>query len=131
MATLPYQYLGAPIHYKKLSAIHFDHLLRKIETKVSGWKGKLLSSGGKLTLLQSVMSALPLHVLYVLKPPMSIIHRIEQAFAHFFWGDKGGKRLKIWIKWATISRPKEEGELGLRDLKEMMAALHGKLGWII
>lgn len=79
-------------------------------------------------MLQSVLSDLPLHLLFVLKPPMSIIHRIEQAFAHFFWGGGSGKNLKAWIKWSKISRPKEEGGIGLRYLKEMMKAMLSLVG---
>ncbi|KAF5442125.1 hypothetical protein F2P56_037172 [Juglans regia] len=47
----PFTYLGVPIVDAKLKASHFGPLLEKIGKKVSGWKSRLLSQGGRLILL--------------------------------------------------------------------------------
>lgn len=35
------------------------------------------------------------------------------------------------IAWKKIAKPKEEGGLGIKDLKEVMQALHMKIVWFI
>lgn len=66
--TYPFNYLGAPISYKKLSASNLEFLIDKVSKKVAGWKGKLLSAGAKITLIKAVLSSMPLHILAILKP---------------------------------------------------------------
>lgn len=78
----------------------------KISKKVATWK--LLSTGGKLTLIKVVLSSTPLHILAVLKPTKVVIDQIEKIFSQFFWGDKEGKSKMIWIKWSRITNLKRK-----------------------
>lgn len=39
------------------------------------------------------------------------------------------KRKQHLISWKKVSKPKEEGGLGIRKAKEMNKALLGKIGW--
>jgi hypothetical protein len=48
---LPTTYLGVPLHHKTLTKKHWNFLLEKIEKKLKGWQGKLLSIGDRVTLL--------------------------------------------------------------------------------
>lgn len=107
----------------------FDFLITKIAKKVASWKGKFLSMGGKLTLIQVVLGSVPIHILSVLKPPSKNLQSIEKLFSQFFWGEHGGKGKKAWISWKKVTKPREEGGLGIKALAEMMAALHTKLAW--
>lgn len=92
-------------------------------------KGHFLYMGGKIILIQSVLSALPIHILAVLKSPMKVLKRIEKAFSVFFGGDVDKKAKKSWIAWEFI-KPREEDGLGIKSLKEVMQALHAKLTWV-
>lgn len=53
--------------------------------------------GGKLTLIQSGLYALPIHVIFVLNPREKIFQQIEKVFAQLFWGQSEGKHKKSWI----------------------------------
>lgn len=61
VTTLPLTYLGAPLHWKKLSTYEWQPLISKIENRLQTWKGSLLSLEGRVTLLNSVLSAIPLY----------------------------------------------------------------------
>ncbi|KAF6139823.1 hypothetical protein GIB67_009670 [Kingdonia uniflora] len=45
LRSFPMVYLGALISYGKVTIVKSDKLLEKVQSKVEGWKGKLLSNG--------------------------------------------------------------------------------------
>ncbi|MCI57022.1 putative non-LTR retroelement reverse transcriptase, partial [Trifolium medium] len=55
--------------------------------------------GGRLVLLKSVLTALPIYFLSFFKAPSDIISLIESLFKKFLWG--GGEEAKKihWVKW--------------------------------
>jgi hypothetical protein len=57
--SLPVTYLELPLTIKKPSREVYYPLLEKVEDKLDGWKGKLISKGGRLQLADSVLSAIP------------------------------------------------------------------------
>jgi hypothetical protein len=54
------KYLGIPIHYRTLSNANWKRVEEHFEKRLSSWKGKHLSTGGLLTLINSVLSSLPM-----------------------------------------------------------------------
>ena len=85
LTTLPITYLGVPIHWTHLITEHWDALVDKVETKLQGWKGKLLSLGGRVTLLNSVISTIPLYWLSVYRLPNKVRQRIDKLRRRFLW----------------------------------------------
>jgi hypothetical protein len=61
--SFPLKYLGVPLYDKELRTCYWDVLLNKITTKLSNWKGVLLSFSGRLTLLNYVLSTVSIHML--------------------------------------------------------------------
>lgn len=56
---LPIMYLGIPIPGRRLRKLDWEGLISKIRKRLSSWKVKHLSLGGRLTLVNSVLSAIP------------------------------------------------------------------------
>jgi hypothetical protein len=50
LGSLPMEYLGIPVSDKKLGKGAFVRVPEKISKRIPPWKGKLLSSGARLTL---------------------------------------------------------------------------------
>lgn len=48
---LPLDYLGCPLHKGRTTNTLFLSLINKLQNKLGGWKGKVLSMGEKLILL--------------------------------------------------------------------------------
>ncbi|XP_075083708.1 uncharacterized protein LOC142167457 [Nicotiana tabacum] len=92
-------------------------------------RGKLLSFGGKATLISSVLQSMPVHMLSVLDPPNSVLGHLHKTFARFFWSTKEEGRSRHWASWQNLYLPKEEGPLGFRSLNNVSKALFAKLWW--
>ncbi|KAL2512548.1 RNase H domain-containing protein [Abeliophyllum distichum] len=65
----PFTYLGIPLFKGARKTFVYDDLLQKIKSRISGWAFRLLSSGGRITLLRCVLSSLPLYLLQIMQPP--------------------------------------------------------------
>lgn len=62
-------YLGAPLWIGTPKRHHFNQLLDRFLSKLSGWKLRLLSSAGREILVRHVLSSLPTHIAMVLPLP--------------------------------------------------------------
>lgn len=67
--TLPITYLGLPLTITKPNKHLFIPLIQKMEKRLQGWRGKLLSKGGRMQLVASVLSALPIYYMAAFKLP--------------------------------------------------------------
>nr|XP_016500330.1 PREDICTED: uncharacterized protein LOC107818794 [Nicotiana tabacum] len=90
---------------------------------------KLLSFGGKATLISSVLQSIPVHMLSVLDPLNNILEHLHKTFARFFWSTKEEGISRHWASWQTLCLTKEEGGLGFRSLHDVSRALFAKLWW--
>jgi hypothetical protein len=59
VCQFPCKYIGLPLHIGRLCREAEQVLIDKIGAKLPGWKGKLLTKSGRLTQVQSVLSAIP------------------------------------------------------------------------
>ncbi|XP_039145736.1 uncharacterized protein LOC120282975 [Dioscorea cayenensis subsp. rotundata] len=58
---LPVTYLGIPISRRRPRKQDWDILIAKVRDRLSSWKARQLSAGGRLILLNSVLSAIPMY----------------------------------------------------------------------
>ena len=80
------------MHYRKLSNKDWKAIDDRIEKRLSGWKGKFLSVGGRLVLINSVLSSLPMLMLSFFEIPRGIFKKIEYYRSRFFWQNDGHKK---------------------------------------
>ncbi|EOY25448.1 Uncharacterized protein TCM_016754 [Theobroma cacao] len=95
----------------------------------AGWENKTLSPGGRITLLRSVLSSMPMYLLQVLKPPVVVIEKIERLFNSFLWGDSTTDKRMHWVAWYKLTFPCSEGGLDIRRLNDVSDAFMMKLWW--
>jgi hypothetical protein len=62
--SLPFRYLGIPIHYRRLLNKEWNPVENFFEKKLSCWQGKLLSYGDRLVLINSVLTSLTMFMLF-------------------------------------------------------------------
>ena len=73
----------------KIASI-WNPILEKMEKKLSGWKRLYLSKGGRLTLLKSTLSSLPMYFLSLFTIPKAVAARMERIQRNFLWGSSTG-----------------------------------------
>ncbi|GLT77858.1 hypothetical protein SLA2020_494130 [Shorea laevis] len=101
-------------------------VVSKFRGKLAVWKSALLSFGGRLTLLNSVLSALPTFFMSLFLMPNVVIDQLVKIQRDFLWGGSRDKRKISWVKWEAICWNKEKGGLGVPDLRRRNWALLGK-----
>jgi hypothetical protein len=57
----PCCYLGIPLSVYKLKWSEEQPLVGKVAARIPGWKGQLLNTMGRTTLVKATMSAIPIH----------------------------------------------------------------------
>jgi hypothetical protein len=75
--SLPFRYLGIPIHFRRLKNGEWKPVEDRFEKKLSSWIGKLLSYGDRLVLINSVLTSLPMFMLSVFKIPKGVRKRLD------------------------------------------------------
>lgn len=83
--SLPFLYLGLPLGASPRLKKTWKPIIDKGRVKLASWKRKLLSFGGRLTLIKSVLSSLPVYYLSIFKMPQSVIMTIDHLRAAFLW----------------------------------------------
>jgi hypothetical protein len=122
----PIRYLGIPIHYRRLTIAEWKCVEERLQKRLSSWKGKLLSLGGRLILINSVLTNMVLYMISFFLLPKGVLHRLDYYRSRFFWqGDSEKKKYRL-VKWSVICTPKDQGGLGIHDLQVENTALLGK-----
>ncbi|GKC33644.1 putative RNA-directed DNA polymerase, eukaryota, reverse transcriptase zinc-binding domain protein [Tanacetum coccineum] len=111
--SLPFIYLGLLVGSKMNRVAGWNVIVKRIKERLSSWKAKTLSIGGRLTLIRSILSSLPIFYLSLFKAPMKIINLLESIRSILFWGFKDSQRRISWVKWKLVLLDKETGGLGV------------------
>ncbi|GKD17169.1 hypothetical protein Tco_1206327 [Tanacetum coccineum] len=73
-----------------------DEIIGKVSNRLSKWKIKTLSVGGRLTLIKSVLTSLPLYHMSLYKAPLGVLRDLESLRRKFFNGaDINEKRFSM------------------------------------
>ena len=86
VGVIPFVYLGLPIGGNARRKSFWNPLINRLRTRMSGWKLKHLSLGGRLVLLKFVLLSLPVYALSFFKALSGIVSSIESILNCFFWG---------------------------------------------
>lgn len=86
------KYLGLPENFERKKKDMIISIVDQIRQKAASWSTRQLSSGGKLVLLQSVLSAVPSYPMMCFKLPKSLTKRIKSSLTRFWWDDNPEKK---------------------------------------
>ncbi|KHN30898.1 Putative ribonuclease H protein, partial [Glycine soja] len=92
-------------------------------------KQKHLSFGGRVTLIRSILTSIPIYFLSFFRIPAKVAAKLTQIQRRFLWGGGLDQKKIAWVKWETICLPKEKGGLGIKDITTFNRALLGKWRW--
>jgi hypothetical protein len=123
IGAFPITYLGVPLHYTKLRKEDIQPVVDKFIKRIAGWRGKLLSYVGRLTLPKSCLSSIPTYLLSVIKFSKWAIEAIDSQMAHFLWNNHEGGGEYHLANWQIVAQKKEVECMGIPNLQHFNMCL--------
>nr|GEU98327.1 RNA-directed DNA polymerase, eukaryota, reverse transcriptase zinc-binding domain protein [Tanacetum cinerariifolium] len=125
----PFLYLGSKVG-GSMSRLHeWDEVVERVKMRLSKWKMKSLSIGGRLTLLKSVLGSMTIYNMSILKVPLGVLRTLELIRSHFFNGHALGSNKASWVSWKKVLSSKDKGGLGVSSLYALNRGLLFKWIW--
>jgi len=131
LGEMPMKYLGIPISDKHLNISAFSFLHQKLYKRLDPWKGRLLTSGGRQILTNSCLSSIPLYCMGFYWLQDGVHKKMDSIRANFLWQGTEDKFRYHMAKWEMVSRPKDQGGLGIINTRLMNDCLLVKWIWKI
>ena len=89
------KYLGIPLGGNLLREDFWEPELNKVAKRLDGWKRAFLSRGGRLILIELVLSAIPIYYFSLFHVPRNVVCLMEIFLSVFTFG-------RAVIKWKLI-----------------------------
>lgn len=94
--TQPKKYLGLSSLIGKQV---FNEIKEMVGKKLSGWKEKLLSIGGREILIKAVAQAVPTYIMGCFLLPKGLCEDLEGMMRNFWWGQRHHESKIAWVSW--------------------------------
>nr|GEX00481.1 hypothetical protein [Tanacetum cinerariifolium] len=107
----------------------WNDIIESMVSRLSRWKLKTLSIGGRLTILKSVLGAIPIYRMSIFKVPMKVLQNMESIRSRFFNGADINSKKPSWVRWKNVMAYKDTGGLGVQSLFALNRALMFKWVW--
>ena len=113
--TTSFIYLGLPIGGCHKRGAFWSRVIERVKARLSKWKGRCLSLVGRICLIKSVLSSLPLFFMSLFKMPSTVVDKIVRIQRNFLWGWGSEGRKIAWASWKKVCEAHEIGGLGIID----------------
>ncbi|KAF5810041.1 putative RNA-directed DNA polymerase [Helianthus annuus] len=127
--TFPFKHLGLMIGANMNLARNWKAVVDIFKNRLSIWKAKTLSYGGRITLIKSVLNSLPTYYFSLFKAPIKVLDSLDKIRRVFFWGGSEEKAKMNWVAWDKTIAPIEFGGLGFGSLRDANLAMLSKWWW--
>lgn len=95
------------------------------------WKAGLMHKVGRLSLMKSTLSTIPIYTMISINVPAWAIKAVDKCRRGFFsTGTETARGGQCSLAWPIVTRPWELGGLGVPDLKLTGYALHLRWLWL-
>ena len=125
----PFKYLGTLVGGVMSRVNAWKEVINSVKARLSKWKMKTLSIGGRFTLLKSVLGSLPIYHMSIYRVPIGVLQELESIRSHFFNGNDISGRKASWVRWSNVLTAKAKGGLGVASLYALNRGLMLKWMW--
>ncbi|XP_071677025.1 uncharacterized protein [Lolium perenne] len=130
LAPFPVKYLGISLAIRRLTADAVQPMVDRIGDKLPTWKASMMPKARRLTLIRSVLAAIPLHQLMVLSLNKKALKQVYKIFRGFLWvGRKEVNGGHCHVNWDRVCRPLCYSGLGIPDLAHTAISLRTHWVW--
>ncbi|WOL01716.1 hypothetical protein Cni_G10434 [Canna indica] len=129
--AFPLKYLGLPLRIGNLLKGDWNELLERNDRKLADWKGRLLSRGGRLTLVNSTITSYSSYMFSMFKAPKWVLKKIDSRRRKFFWvgADSTSCQGRCLVNWDIATMPRKDDGLGILKVQEHNLARLGSWLW--
>ncbi|XP_028106830.1 uncharacterized protein LOC114305894 [Camellia sinensis] len=127
--NLPLKHQGLPLGANPRRKKTWKPIVAKVKLRQAGWKMRLLSYVGRLTLMKAVLSSIPVYYLSLFKLTKGIAKELDKIQASFLWGGPDLKRKIHLVKWSEVTKSIKQGGLGVRRIRDANVCLLLKRWW--
>nr|GEZ05211.1 RNA-directed DNA polymerase, eukaryota [Tanacetum cinerariifolium] len=99
--TTPFVHLGVKVGGAMCGIKSWDDVVDTVSHRLSKWKLKTLSIGGRLTLIKSVLTSVLLYM-SIFKVLSGVLKLLESIRRNFLNGVDGSERKMAWISWNKL-----------------------------
>jgi len=85
-SKFPCVYLGVKIGANMNNVAEWKEIVDKFKSRLSNWKAKTLSVGGRLTLIKAVLGSIAIYNMSIFKTPITVVNTLESLRNKFFIG---------------------------------------------
>lgn len=110
IGSIPLKFLGIPIAANPRRCSTWTPVVNALRKRLSSWSGRHLSTGGRVTLINSVLTNMPLYLSFF-KSPKKVAHEIVSIQRNFLWSGNSDAKKTCWIGWDKVCLPKNCGGL--------------------
>lgn len=114
VGAFPLSYLGLRVGGRILGTDAWKNAEEKIMGRLIKWESLHLSMGGRVTVVKSILTSIPLYTLSHLRLPKRMEKKFQSLQGQFLWGGKAGESKIAWVGWDQICKPTKEGGLGVK-----------------
>nr|GEZ09208.1 nucleotide-binding alpha-beta plait domain-containing protein [Tanacetum cinerariifolium] len=123
----PFTYLGTKVGENMSRKEAWKEVVDKVLSRLSKWKTKTLSIGGRFTLLKSVLGSIPIFHMSIFKVPSYVLKTFESIRSRFFNGQDHKICKASWVKWDNVLTSRDKGGLGVASLYVLNRELFPRL----
>nr|GEX67182.1 hypothetical protein [Tanacetum cinerariifolium] len=128
-SKFPFKYLGVPVGCNMNRCVNWNAVIQKFLTKLSSWKARLLSVGGRLSLIKAILGNLPTYFVSIYMMPVSVCSKLESMRNKSFRGVDQNDNKMSWVKWEKSLACKKKGEFGIGSIFGLNIGLLFKWIW--
>nr|GEU38658.1 RNA-directed DNA polymerase, eukaryota [Tanacetum cinerariifolium] len=74
----------------------WNEIVERVKKRLSKWKMKTLSIGGRMSLVKSVLGSMPIFHFSIFKVPLGVFHILEGLRSHFYNGHETNSKKASW-----------------------------------
>lgn len=99
---LLFKFLDMNVGYSPRRLYMWKDVISNIRNRLSTWKSRYLSMGGRVVLINVVLNSIPIYNLSFYKARVKLLKKIRRIQSNFLWGGCDNKRKIHWVNWDSM-----------------------------